>query len=74
MATGTSTNLTIVMNESTNSQPTTEWNYIIHSVQTNFYYLTLTQDTNPDDDTDKICTATVHTLGHCAGSCHAGWV
>ncbi len=43
---GTSTNLTIIMNEFTNPAPTTEWNYIIHSIQTNFYYLTLTDDTN----------------------------
>ena len=43
---GTSTNLTIIMNEFTNPAPTTAWNYTIHSIQTNYYYLTLTDDTN----------------------------
>ncbi len=43
---GTSTDLTIIMNEFTNSAPTTTWNYTIHSIQTNYYYLTLTDDTN----------------------------
>ena len=43
---GTSTSLTIIMNEFTNSMPTTAWNYTIHSIQTNYFYLTLTDDTN----------------------------
>jgi subtilisin-like proprotein convertase family protein len=43
---GTSTNLTIIMNEFTNPAPTTEWNYTIHSIQTNYLYLTFTDDTN----------------------------
>ncbi|MEI9863680.1 MAG: hypothetical protein WDN00_03805 [Limisphaerales bacterium] len=28
------------------SATSTIWNYLIHSVQTNYYYLTLTQNTN----------------------------
>ncbi len=38
--------LTIIMNQFGNPAPTTQWTYKAGGVQTNFYYLTLTQDTN----------------------------
>ncbi len=44
--TTTSGYLTIIMNQFGNPAPTTLWTYTAGGVQTNFYYLTLTQDTN----------------------------
>jgi subtilisin-like proprotein convertase family protein/sugar lactone lactonase YvrE len=41
----TSTYLTIVMNAS-NHPPSTFWNYTVGGVQTNYYYLAFTEDTN----------------------------
>jgi len=43
---GTSTLLTIIMNQNTNPVPTTKWTYTVHAVETNYLYLTFTEDTN----------------------------
>ncbi|MGH8022762.1 MAG: proprotein convertase P-domain-containing protein, partial [Limisphaerales bacterium] len=43
---GNSTDLTIVMNPFGSSSTNTLWSYSIRNVQTNFLYLTLTEDTN----------------------------
>ena len=43
---GTSTLLTIIMNQNSNSQPTTAWSYTVHAAETNYLYLAFTENTN----------------------------